>query len=53
MTAGEIHYYIASGGGGGAGRRRRLSAITTWVKAHFKAVTIGGQTVYDLTSPLS
>ena len=28
------------------------SAITTWVKAHFKAVTIGGQTVYDLTQQL-
>jgi 4-amino-4-deoxy-L-arabinose transferase-like glycosyltransferase len=25
------------------------SAITTWVTAHFKKVTIGGQTVYDLT----
>jgi hypothetical protein len=29
------------------------SAITTWVKAHFKQVTIGGQTVYDLTQRLS
>jgi hypothetical protein len=25
------------------------SAITTWVEAHFKSVSIGGQTVYDLT----
>jgi 4-amino-4-deoxy-L-arabinose transferase-like glycosyltransferase len=40
----------ARGGPGGGGS---TSAITTWVKAHFKAVTIGGQTVYDLTQPLS
>ena len=38
---------FAGGGGGGSS----TSAITTWVKAHYKAVTIGGQTVYDLTSP--
>ncbi len=29
------------------------SAITTWVKAHFKAVTVGGQTLYDLTQAKS
>ena len=29
------------------------SAITTWVKAHFKKVTIGGQTMYDLTQRVS
>jgi 4-amino-4-deoxy-L-arabinose transferase-like glycosyltransferase len=48
----EIHYYIGGGGGGGpagAGRQGDSSAIATWVSAHFKAVTIGGQTVYDLT----
>jgi hypothetical protein len=27
------------------------SAITTWVKAHFKSETVGGQTIYDLTQP--
>ena len=27
------------------------SSITSWVKAHYKSVTIGGQTVYDLTTP--
>ena len=36
------------GGGGGT-----TSAITSWVKAHYRAETIGGQTVYDLTQPLS
>jgi hypothetical protein len=54
----EIHYYIDSGGSGGgtpgrgapgAGGQGGSSAIATWVSAHFKAVTIGGQTVYDLT----
>ncbi len=39
------------GGPGGPGGSS-TSAITTWVKAHYKAVTIGGQTVYDLTQPL-
>jgi 4-amino-4-deoxy-L-arabinose transferase-like glycosyltransferase len=29
------------------------NAITTWVKAHFKKETIGGQTVYNLTQRVS
>jgi 4-amino-4-deoxy-L-arabinose transferase-like glycosyltransferase len=41
------------GGGGAPGGSSSATAITTWVKAHYKAVTIGGQTVYDLTQPLS
>ncbi len=53
VKAGDIHYYIASGGGGPGGRAGSSSAITTWVKAHYKAVTIGGQTLYDLTSAVS
>ncbi len=63
VTKGEIHYFIASGAGGGGapgaaggaggpgGVRNSDSAITAWVEAHFTAKTIGGQTVYDLTSP--
>ena len=44
--------------GGGRGSRRpgggqSTASITTWVEAHYKAVTIGGQTVYDLTQPKS
>jgi 4-amino-4-deoxy-L-arabinose transferase-like glycosyltransferase len=44
-----------AGGGAGApgGASASTSAITTWVKGHYRAVTIGGQTVYDLTQPLS
>jgi 4-amino-4-deoxy-L-arabinose transferase-like glycosyltransferase len=40
------------GGAGGPGSTS-ASAITIWVKAHYKSVTIGGQTVYDLTAPLA
>jgi hypothetical protein len=58
VKAGDIHYYIASGGGGGfagvPGGGSSTSAITTWVKAHYRSETIGGQTVYDLSqSPQS
>jgi hypothetical protein len=50
VSAGEVHYYIASSTtGGGPGGGASSSAITSWVEAHFKASSIGGQTVYDLT----
>ena len=57
VSEGKIHYYIA-GGGGGFGWRRSVagggsddaSAITSWVESHFTAKTVGGVTVYDLTS---
>ena len=54
VKAGDIHYYIATGGGfgGGPGGGSNTSAITSWVKAHYRAETIGGQTVYDLSQPL-
>jgi 4-amino-4-deoxy-L-arabinose transferase-like glycosyltransferase len=48
----EIHYYVTQGSqsfGGGRGS----SAIAEWVAAHFTKQTVGGQTVYDLTRPLS
>jgi 4-amino-4-deoxy-L-arabinose transferase-like glycosyltransferase len=66
VAEGDIHYFIASGtgtgggaggpggpggGGGPGGVRNSDSAITAWVEAHFTAKTIGGQIVYDLTSP--
>jgi hypothetical protein len=51
VLAGDIHYFIASGGGGaGGGASGSESAITKWVAAHYTSSTIGGQTVYDLTS---
>ncbi len=48
----EIHYYVGQGSqsfGGGRGS----SAIAEWVAAHFTKQTVGGQTVYNLTRPLS
>jgi 4-amino-4-deoxy-L-arabinose transferase-like glycosyltransferase len=48
----EIHYYVGQGSqsfGGGRGS----SSIAAWVAAHFTKQTVGGQTVYDLTRPLS
>jgi hypothetical protein len=51
----DIHYYIASGVGapggvGPGGASSSSSAISSWVKAHFKAATVGGETVYDLST---
>ncbi len=47
----------ARGGGGPAGgpgaRSGSSTQIASWVKSHFKAITIGGQTVYDLTQRVS
>ena len=47
VRAGDIHYYIASGGGPSASATSQISA---WVQSHFSAETIGGVTVYDLTT---
>jgi 4-amino-4-deoxy-L-arabinose transferase-like glycosyltransferase len=49
VAAGDITYYIAgSSGGGPGGGSGSASGITSWVEAHYKATTIGGQTVYVL-----
>ena len=53
VAKGEIHYYIAGSSGGGGGGGRSSSAIADWVASHFTSKTIGGQTVYDLTSGTS
>ncbi|MFD6913830.1 ArnT family glycosyltransferase [Streptomyces virginiae] len=64
---GKIHWFIgqgtstdtAEGGMGGMGGGRggpgggTSSAIETWIKATFRASTIGGATFYDLTAPTS
>ena len=50
VAAGDITYFIASGqGAGGGGSSGVASQITSWVEAHYKSTTIGGQTVYVLT----
>jgi hypothetical protein len=53
VKAGDIHYFIGGSGGGFGGSTGGSSdsqAISTWVSSHFTAETIGGTTVYDLTS---
>jgi hypothetical protein len=52
-AAGAARVGGAAGAAGGPGGGSSTSAITAWVKAHYKAVSIGGQTMYDLTQPLS
>jgi hypothetical protein len=50
-AAGQIHYFIGgSGFGGQSGGSADASDIASWVRSHYTAATIGGQTVYDLTS---
>jgi hypothetical protein len=52
VAKGEVHYYVGQGSesfGGGQGS----SAVESWVAAHFKKQTVGGETVYNLTEPTS
>jgi hypothetical protein len=48
-TSGELGR--SDGGQAGPGGGGNASQITAWVEAHFTARTVGGMTVYDLTSP--
>jgi 4-amino-4-deoxy-L-arabinose transferase-like glycosyltransferase len=54
VAAGQVHYFIASGGGGFGGAQMGGSSdsseIASWVEATFSATTVGGVTMYDLTS---
>jgi hypothetical protein len=54
VAAGKIGYYISSGsgmgGGGMGGGTSTASAIQSWVEANYSATTVGGSTVYDLSS---
>jgi len=59
VGAGKIHYFIGGGGLGGGGGfganqmggSRSSSDIATWVAQNFTATTVGGITMYDLSSP--
>jgi 4-amino-4-deoxy-L-arabinose transferase-like glycosyltransferase len=56
VSVGKIHYFIVDGGGfGGPGGSASddASRITAWVESHFTSETVGGVTVYDLTSGAS
>ncbi len=56
VSEGRIHYFISGSGGfggggpGGSGSTGDASQITTWVESHYTAETVGGVTVYDLSS---
>lgn len=60
VADGQIHYFIPGGGmggpggpggpGGQQGGSSVSSEITSWVEANYDSVTIGGVTMYDLTS---
>jgi 4-amino-4-deoxy-L-arabinose transferase-like glycosyltransferase len=58
VAEGKIHYFISSGGGGFAGgpggsTSDDASQITSWVESHFTSESLGGVTVYDLSSATS
>jgi 4-amino-4-deoxy-L-arabinose transferase-like glycosyltransferase len=49
----KIHYFVGANAhsfGGGSGD---AAAISKWVTSHFKAETVGGESVYNLTEPVS
>ncbi|MFJ8566515.1 ArnT family glycosyltransferase [Streptomyces sp. NPDC093514] len=50
-TTGGAEGGMPGGGGRGAPGGGAGTAIETWVKATFKATTVGGATFYDLTAP--
>jgi hypothetical protein len=56
VSQGKVHYFIAGGGrfggggGAGGGTSDDASQITSWVEAHFTSETVGGVTVYNLTT---
>jgi hypothetical protein len=47
---GQIHYFIGGGGFGASSGSSASADIAAWVAENFTATTIGGTTVYDLTS---
>ncbi len=58
VSEGKIHYYIGGGGfsfggGGGLGQSGTSdsSLIASWVSSHYKATTVDGVAIYDLTGP--
>ncbi|MFD0656160.1 mannosyltransferase YkcB-related protein [Thermocatellispora tengchongensis] len=55
VAAGEIHYFLGGGmgmGRGGAveGGSDEAARIAEWVRQNFAARTVGGVTVYDLST---
>jgi 4-amino-4-deoxy-L-arabinose transferase-like glycosyltransferase len=56
VREGKVHYFIARGSGGfggggpGGGTSGTSSEIASWVSSNFTSQTVGGVTVYDLTT---
>ena len=53
VAAHEVHYFIGANGhtfGGGSGD---AAQIISWVQSRFTKQTVGGEAVYNLTSPAS
>jgi hypothetical protein len=50
VKAGRIHYFIGSQAMGGSSGSGDAQKIARWVARHYTATTVGGVTVYDLTS---
>jgi 4-amino-4-deoxy-L-arabinose transferase-like glycosyltransferase len=55
VATGQVHYFLGEGLSEvpDTGGSDDTVQITTWVKQHFTATTVGGTTVYDLTAPTS
>ena len=54
VAAGEVRYYVGGGMlGGPMGGDGSAGSIGSWVRAHFTAISVAGQTVYDLSKPIS
>jgi len=53
VKAGKIHYFIGGGLGASNGGSNVSSQISTWVSSNYTATTVGGTTIYDLTTPTS
>jgi 4-amino-4-deoxy-L-arabinose transferase-like glycosyltransferase len=49
VAAGEIHYFVGANQASFGGGSGPAAQITAWVRARFRAETVGGETVYDLT----
>jgi len=50
VAQGKVHYFVATGGAPGGAGRGTSSEISAWVAANYTARTVGGYTVYDLTT---
>ena len=50
VREGQVHYFQLSGGGFGGAGGAGNSALTQWVEAHGTTITVGGVTLYYVSS---